>query len=246
MQPDPDGAPEGPPHVPSQFPHEPLQQSASAPQLAPSGEPLGPPHVLSQVPQASEQQSDELAQDPPVAAQPQVPPAHVPLQQSVPVPQLAPSGEPLWPPQVSSHVPQVSEQQSLSVVQLPPVPEHELAHCPLLLQMSVPQQSALSPHDSPVPRHPHLPALLQTFGAQQSLLLEHDVPEPAHPHVEVPVSQLRAPQQSALPVQPWPLEAHPHVLFTHRPEQQSPAVLHDVPSSLHPMPVPPSSPVPGS
>lgn len=246
MQPEPDGAPEAPPHVPSHVPHEPLQQSASVPQLAPSGEPLGPPQVLSHVPHASVQQSDEVAQDPPVAAQPQVPPAQVPLQQSVPVPQLAPSGEPLWPPQVSSHVPQVSEQQSPSVVQLPPVSEQELPHCPLLLQMRRPQQSLLLLHASPVPRQPHVPLPLHTFGAQQSALVEHEVPEPAHPHVDVPVSQLRAPQQSALPVQPWPLEAHPHVLFTHRPEQQSPAVLHDVPSSLQPVPVPPSSPVPGS
>jgi hypothetical protein len=85
------------------------------------------------------------------------------------------------------------------------------------------------------------------LGAQQSALLVHAVPEPAHPHVEVPVSQLRAPQQSALPVQPCPLVAQPQVLFTQRPEQQSPAAEHALPSCVHEEPVvPPSLLVPPS
>jgi hypothetical protein len=111
-----------------------------------------------------------------------------------------------------------------------------------------PQQSLELVHVSPVPRQPHVPLPLHRLGAQQSLLLEHAVPEPAHPHVEVVESQLSAPQQSRLPVQPSPLDAHPQVLLTHSAEQQSEAVEHDVPSDEHPpvVPVPPSSRVLGS
>jgi hypothetical protein len=61
--------------------------------------------VLSQVPHvAPPQQSLEVAHPAPVAAHPQVPPAHVPLQQSVPTEQLAPSCAPVAPPHVPSQV----------------------------------------------------------------------------------------------------------------------------------------------
>ncbi len=185
------------------MPHEPLQQSLFWAQVAPSCEPEGPPHVLSQVPHVWPlQQSLSPAQPAPVIAQPQVPPAHVPLQQSLGELQLAPSPDPVVPPQVLSHVPQATPpQQSLLLVQVPPASEHGLAHAPLV-QTSVPQQSPSLLHASPVPRQPQVPLPLHTFGAQQSALLVQAVPEPAHPHVEVLVSQLRAPQQSPLPVQP--------------------------------------------
>jgi hypothetical protein len=114
-----------------------------------------------------------------------------------------------------------------------------------LVQTSEPQQSALLVHVSPVPRQPQVPLALQTLGEQQSLLLEHETPEPAHPHVDVVVSQLSAPQHSPLLAQPCPLDAQPHVLFTHSAEQQSLAALQLVPSSLHD-PVPPSLPALGS
>jgi hypothetical protein len=86
--------------VPSQVPHDPLQQSPSLLQLAPSCPPDGPPQVLSHVPHVALQQSPSVAHPPPLAAQPHVPPAHVPLQHSLAEPQLAPSCEPTAPPQV--------------------------------------------------------------------------------------------------------------------------------------------------
>jgi hypothetical protein len=228
----------------SQVPHEPSQQSLSWLQLAPSCPPEVPPHVPSHVPHDwLLQQSESLVQPCPVEAQPQLPLVHAPLQHSSGELQLAPSCEPTCPPQVLSHVPQVTPpQQSLSVVQLPPEPEHGLPHIPPL-HVRLPQQSLSLVQLSPVPRHPQVPLPLHTFGAQQSLLLVHAVPEPAQPQVLVLVSQLSAPQQSRLPVQPCPLVAHPHVLFTQSAEQQSDALEHELPSGLHIPPEPPS-PVP--
>ena len=67
------------------------------------------------------QQSLELAHPAPVAAHPQVPPAHVPLQQSLGCEQLAPSCAPVAPPQVPSHVLQSRlPQHSLSDAHVPP------------------------------------------------------------------------------------------------------------------------------
>ncbi len=173
---------------------------------------------------------------------------HNPLQQSLSCTQPSPSCAPDVPPHVLSQVPHATPpQQSLLVVQLPPTSEHWLAHAPLV-QTSVPQQSPSLVHASPVPRQPQVPLPLHRFGAQQSALLVQAVPEPAHPHVEVSASQLSAPQQSALPVQPCPLVAQPQVPFTHRAEQQSDAAEQVAPSSLHVVPptVPPSPPVPPS
>lgn len=245
VHPAPVGAPEAPPHVASHVPHEPLQQSASLAHPAPSGAPLGPPHVLSQVPHAPPQQSESLAQLAPAPAQPHVPLAQTPLQQSLAVAQPAPSCAPSCPPQVLSHVPHVSApQQSLDVEHESPELPHGLPHWPLL-HTRMPQQSLLLVQASPVPRQPQVPLPLHTLGAQQSLLDEQAVPEPAQPHVDVPVSQLSAPQQSALLWQPCPPEAQPHVPFTQRPEQHSLALAQLVPSSLHDV-VPPSPPEPGS
>lgn len=111
------------------------------------------------------------------------------------------------------------------------------------MHTSVPQHSPSLLHASPVPRHPHVPWLLHTLGAQQSELLEQDVPAPAHPHVPVFVSQLSAPQQSPLLVQPWPLVAQPQTPFRHTPLQQSEPVEQESPSDAHPPPTPESPPL---
>ncbi len=202
-QPVPAAPPEGPPQSPSHVPHEPLQQSASLLHAAPSDAPEGPPHVLVHVPQlVPPQQSALLAQPAPGPAQPHVPFAHVPLQQSAALPQLAPSCPPEGPPHVLSHVPQATPpQHSAFEVQLPPTSEHAFSHLPPV-QTSAPQQSLSLLQLSPVPRQPHVPLPLHTLGAQHSLLLEQDVPAPPHPQVDVLASHARAPQQS-------PLLAHP-------------------------------------
>jgi hypothetical protein len=231
----------------SQVPQVLLQQSLSWLQLEPSCAPDPPPQVLSHVPHVwLSQQSPSLAHVAPAAAQPHVPLAHVPPQQSVSELQLDPSWAPDVPPQVLSQVPHVAPlQQSLSLAQVPPELAHGLAHAPLV-HTRVPQQSPSLVHVSPVPRHPQVPLPLHTLGEQQSELLAHAAPEPAQPQVEVPVSQLSAPQQSPLPVQPWPLVAQPHVEFTQSDEQQSPALVHALPSWVQPPepPVPLSSPLP--
>jgi hypothetical protein len=248
-QPSPGAPPETPPHTPSHVPQDPLQQSEFWEQAVPSCAPDVPPHVLSQVPHVWPlQQSLSPAHPAPVIAHPHVPLAHVPLQHWSGELQLAPSWNPVAPPQVLSQVPHATPpQQSLSLVQVPPAFEHGLAQAPLV-HTRLPQQSPSLAHASPVPRQPQVPLPLHTLGAQQSALLVQAVPEPAHPHVEVPVSQLRAPQQSALPVQPCPLVAQPQVLFTQRPEQQSDAAEQALPSWLHVEPpvVPPSPLVPPS
>jgi hypothetical protein len=241
--------PDAPPQVLSHVPHDPEQQSLSCAQVEPSCDPEVPPQVPSHVPHVAPlQQSLLLAHPWPLDAQPHVLFTHWPLQQSVSVEQVSPSCPPDAPPHVPSQLPKSSApQQSLLLWQLSPSLPHGFAHMPPV-HTRTPQQSLESVHVSPDPRQPHVPLPLHTLGAQQSLLLVHAVPEPAHPQVDVVVSQLRAPQQSRLPVQPSPLDAHPHVLLTQSAEQQSEAVEHDVPSDEHPpvVPVPPSSPELGS
>jgi hypothetical protein len=165
------------------------------------------------------------------------------LQHSLSLAQLAPLEAPEGPPQVLSHVPQPTPpQQSEALEHEPPGSAHALAHAPFV-HTSEPQQSLSFVHVSPVPRQPHVPLPLHTLGAQQSALVVQAVPDPAHPHVDVLVSQLSAPQQSALLPQPWPLVAHPQVPLAQIAEQQSDALEHDVPSALHELD-PPSPPVP--
>jgi hypothetical protein len=203
-------------------------------QLAPNSAPEAPPHVLSQVPHVVEpQQSVSMAQFCPVDAHPHVLFTHWSLQQSLFTAHVAPVCAPEAPPHVPSHVPQLWPlQQSPELWHAPPTSVHGFAQTPLL-HTSTPQQSLELAHVAPVPRQPHVPVPLHTLGAQQSLVLLQDAPEPEHPHVDVLVSQASEPQQSPLPVQPWPLAAQPQVPLTQSPEQQSDAVEHDAPSEVH-------------
>ncbi len=234
----PSAAPVMPPQVLSHVPQDPPQQSLSWPQLAPSAAPDMPPQVLSHVPQPSPlQQSESIAQVPPLIAQPHVPLAQAPVQQSLSAVQLSPSWAPDMPPQVLSQVPHVGPpqqslsdwqldpvvhggpqvpllqtkesalQQSASVVQLSPCSPQLGAAQAPLVHTDVPQQSLSSAQVSPVLPQPQVPPLVQMLGAQQSLLAVHEAPEAWHPQVMLVESQVSEPQQSLSAMHPCPLEA---------------------------------------
>jgi len=182
------------------------------------------------------QQSESTAQVPPLSAQPHIPPAQVPVQQSLPAVQVSPSCAPEVPPQVLSQVPHVEPQQSLSAWQVAPAPQggpqtplvhtkasalqqsasvaqvdpwtpHAGAPQVPLVHRKVPQQSLSCAQAAPLSAQPQVPSDPQMLGAQQSLLAVQVAPEAWQPQVMLVVSQVSAPQQSVSAAQVWPLEA---------------------------------------
>jgi hypothetical protein len=168
----------------------------------------------------------------------------VPVQQSVSTTQLAAAvTQPQVPPTQG-----LDPQQSESKLHVPPWSEQRAAHVPSPPHRRLPQQSESLWQEAPTSWQAQVPSAPQSSAPQQSELLLHVLP--AAWQAQVPSDPHRStPQQSALLPHACDVKAHPQVPapaaivgFTQRAEQQSLAVVHELPSSAHTPASPPPVP----